>query len=66
MRPIIDKSAVVPHFIKRVRSIEAVAAIVEGILRHLHLVIFRSVKEEEFLSRLVDDAPSSGKKGGFR
>ena len=65
MRPIIGKSAVVPHFIKRVRSIEAVVAIVGGIVRHL-LVLFGSLEGEELLSRFVDDAPNSGRKGESR
>ena len=39
MRSIIGKSAVVPH-IKRVRIIEAVVPIVDGILRHLRSLLF--------------------------
>ena len=64
MWPIIGKSAVVPHIIIRVCSIEAVAAIVDGILRHLPLVIVRSVKEESCGVWQVDDIFGSGRKAG--
>ena len=50
MGPIIGDCIVVPHIIG-VRSIEAVGAMIKGILRHLRGVMYRSVVEEEFLSK---------------
>ena len=44
----------------RVRSIEAVAAIVDGILRHLPLVIICSAKEGSWGVWWVDDILGSG------
>ena len=65
MRPIISHSIVVPHIIKGVRIIEAVAAIVDGILRHFLLVLFCSVKVESCGVWWVDDIlePRLGKAG---
>ena len=64
MRSIIGKSAIVPHIIIRVCSIEAVAAIVDGILRHLPLVIVCSVKEGSCGAWWIDDILGSGRKAG--
>ena len=61
MRPIIGKS-IVRHVIKRVRIIEAVAAIFDGILGHLPRVIVCSVREGSFQVWWVDDILRSGRK----
>ena len=63
MRPIIGNSIVVRYMsIIRVRGIEAVVAIVNGILRHLPLVIVCSVKDRSWGVWWVDDILASGKK----
>ena len=61
MRAIIGKSAVVPH-IKRVRIIEAVVPIVDGILRHLVLLIVSSAQEGSWGVWWDDDIPGNGRK----
>ena len=52
MRSIIGNSTVVPHVIIRVRNIEAIVAILDGILRHLRLFAACAVVEEELLSKV--------------
>ena len=68
MRPIVGDSTVFPHIassgsIIRVRSILAVGAIVEVILRHLRLFIASSVEGEE-ISRIADRCSGERKKKG--
>ena len=50
MGSIIGNSTVVPHIIKRVRIIEAVAIIMDSLLGHLLLVDVFTIREEELLS----------------
>ena len=63
MGPIVCEGTVVPH-IKRVRIIEAVVTIVDGILGHLPPFIARSVEKEEFLNMVVDDILGRGRNAG--
>jgi len=61
--PTIGNSIVIPH-IKGVPVIGAFGVIIDGILRHLLLLIARAVEKKEFPGRFVDNIAEKGGKVG--